>query len=1024
MPKLIDTVAIKRTAAPTMNWDGRTGGVLISHVYLNDDDDRKTKLRIYSIKTTPVDKDVNGSPQVRVALRVCPDWRSQQADEPIYEQIIGAQYADQIVERMKLIAQKDHDELVAAHNTAYAESHPKKAYDKSALKNIGDAARWNAGRIIGSEPSSQIDYLHIAKQNRTILRAAVRNDGRGDILLHADVSVGALPPLSQETTPRPAADAMKPAKSPAMPPSGATPRNTITDGGTRGDSNRGPAMGEMTDGTGGMGDSMPKDAQKEMPPPVGGVPEGLEGAQPPPPDAAPMPSEGDAPGPEADAAPERPLTELIEELERDIAELKQQVNSGETILHGQPVEPVESESDPGLGADMPSQNQSPAGATPVGGGGPPGGVPKGAALPDDHAPQNDAVANLPPEQALQQLISIYETLYAENKALEEQVKQNKDVLGVTLDAIAPLMAIQPAQQAFYEGRIVTLQSVDANIVPYKQVLDELKLVGNLSDAQKKVLESIQEQLRTTSTRRKLKFTDQDPTKKTSDAVEEGQTLGMGNLDLAQAVNDNIDAFKQLEAMHSSLAGTGFAAGAARDSGTNYPADAGGIHDSNDTMFDRIREDIADMLWVSPDDVRMLEKHDKEEADKTPSKKDGVVDVEAGDGHPRWRLDQMIDNGEEALRHQPRQEYLSEGTKILLNKLRNKGQTRIPSEKYTRSKGTAAPPAEADPTKPHPSRTKKRGVDEDAAKYYKDDLYGTDSTKGYGESLVENKVDITDKIAMIFSALVKTGVKLSDDQIANCVEMLDRRPMVHGAFIRYITSSKIETRAELLDRVFELSQENPRFARTLYKVMLEHLIKTSDLLNRTDQPGQKIILDSAMQANPRLVKKLRRLCDSAVGVDEAGVAPKGPQGASEMITAALEMTAAAMPKMTAPKVRKGEDDAVDVLKMEDAAKDYEGPSPGTIDFKLEEKSMQGNYLFMGISWDPDEVTVGGQGLELALKKFVQSVVSHRAPVNYGYSYTAVIKKLDPKKGKALIQVKIAGNADAPLAVSSTSKSESK
>jgi hypothetical protein len=127
-------------------------------------------------------------------------------------------------------------------------------------------------------------------------------------------------------------------------------------------------------------------------------------------------------------------------------------------------------------------------------------------------------------------------------------------------------------------------------------------------------------------------------------------------------------------------------------------------------------------------------------------------------------------------------------------------------------------------------------------------------------------------------------------------------------------------------------------------------------------------------------------------------------------------------MTAPKVRKGEDDAVDVIEMKDVAKDTDVSVPAMIPFEHETPVKRGKYLFMTVKWDPDDMKLSGNSLVVALKKYIQSVVSHRWPVDYGYSFTPVIEEVDPEAGTAIVFFQAATKADAPLAVSSTSKNK--
>lgn len=308
---------------------------------------------------------------------------------------------------------------------------------------------------------------------------------------------------------------------------------------------------------------------------------------------------------------------------------------------------------------------------------------------------------------------------------------------------------------------------------------------------------------------------------------------------------------------------------------------------------------------------------------------------------------------------------------------------------------------------------KQAVDDSAAKYY------TEYYKTYGEQLTSDPREA--RIALIIELAATAGVTLLDEDVVKYMQILEARPMVHGAFLRYAASSTEPTMDDMVQMVFEKSQSDPELSRILDGITIKHLLQTSDLINRMTPEEQMAILGRAMRGNKRFYNRIEKLYRRALGIEDPTpepapeAQPTVPQAGPEILTAALRIMAAGMPKMTAPTVRKGEDDAVDVIKMEDLAKDTDVSVPSAIPFEHETPTKRGKYMYMTIKWDTDDVKVSGNSLVVALKKYVQSIVSHRWPVDFGYSYTPVIEEVDPEAGTAIVYFQAATKGDAPLEV---------
>ena len=772
-------------------------------------------------------------------------------------------------------------------------------YDEKPIEEAKRVALddWNRTYSNPSEKS----YLHLAKTNRDVLRAAIRNDSRGDVIIRAQLKgPGGQPPL--ETKP----DEL------GLSDNGNQPAGTGTES-KRTPLDTIPGTGVIGVGVGNMGIAAQAAPPAPPAPPAEAPPPAPEGA--PPAQAAPPA----APAPEAPPVDDGlSIIDAIQNAQDALDQVKQKVDSGETVLDGKEVESI---ADPPEAAIQPEVN-SPAQATPVMAQVKP--QEPGLDLPSDDELDSafDNATSEHQQPPVQELLAVYNSIKQQAAMLKKQLAdldaQGKAIL---VDHLAPIMRQMDNQQAMLDNRIYKLVEWSQGSTAYSKVLEELVLLGNLDAAQLQLIEQLKAANTNPVSRKEIR--DEGPAEKQGDAG-----MGMDDAGVLSSLNAVIDAYAQINAYIDTMEGEGMTIGAA-------------------------------------------------------------IDADAGSGLSLKKLFQLFVKEDEAKKHDPRKQNLAERNVKWLNRQQDKGYAAAP---------------------PHPSR--KKAVDDEAAEYY-EDYYGP-----YGESLVE------DKIAMIFELAKQAGIELSDEQVAACVDVLGSRPVVHGAYIRYATSSTNPSMGEMLDMVFELSQSDSTLSKELDRITVKQLLRTSDFLNRMSFEDQKQILLRAMRGDARFVNKIKKLYNKALGIEEPKPVeapvqtepqPPVPQAGPEILTAALEITAAGMPKMTNPTVRKGEDDAVDVIKMEDAAKDYKGPTPGTIDFKIDKQNMEGNYLFMAVSWEPEQVKLGGQGLELALKKFVQSVVSHRAPVNYGYSYTGVIKHLDPKKGNAVIQVKIRGDANAPLAI---------
>ena len=827
--------------------------------------------------------------------------------------------------------------------TKYHEGHPtiigkfKAAddfYDKTPIEEAKKFALqdWNKNYANPSERS----YLHLAKSNREVLRAALANDGRGDILIRAQMGPGTLPPLTDSKS-----DELGQSDNGEQPAgTGKHPVNFER-----------PLSGESIPGTGMIGvgkDNMGVSAQVAPPAPPAEPPQADPNAEvgqeavdpnvPPAEEAAPPVDDGMS------------LLDAITDAQNALDSIKQKVDSGETVLHGQEVEPVEDAPQPGI---QPQTNQ-PAGAAPITAQVEPRAcecesmhchpnldcaemvIPanktiygtklcdtcakvmppeymlknqynlrrRGQARPPPlpGAPQLDLPNDEEIDQAfdeatsessgppLGELITIYDTIMAQAKELEKQMNDLK-TQGKTLmvDQLAPAMRELEGQQLELNGKIRKLVEWIQGSTSYGKVFEEL--FTQLDDAQKKLAMEIKAKHTIESPRQELRT---EKPKKHGDGEE------MGEAGVLSALNDVIRLYEQINAAADTVLGQGMSLGAA----------------------------IDDKVCAS---------------------------CEEGN-HQRCS-----------------------GKGCACDNIQCRG---------------------------------KHGVDEAAKDYYRE-YYRT-----YGDSLVEDARK--ERIALILEMAAQAGRQLSDHDIVDYIEILEDRPMVHGAFLRYATSSTDPTMDDMVNMVFEKSQSDQALSKVLDRITVEHLLKTSDLVNKMTPEEQKAILGRAMRGNKRFYNRIQKLYRRALGIEDpkpvAEPQPPVPQAGPEILTAALKIMAAGMPKMTTPKVRKGEDDAVDVIKMEDAAKDADESVPGQIPFEHEKPVKRGKYLYMTVKWSPEDVKVSGNSLQVAIGNYIRTLVSHRWPTDYGYNGIPVIEEIDPEAGTAVVYFQAATKADAPLAVS--------
>jgi hypothetical protein len=308
--------------------------------------------------------------------------------------------------------------------------------------------------------------------------------------------------------------------------------------------------------------------------------------------------------------------------------------------------------------------------------------------------------------------------------------------------------------------------------------------------------------------------------------------------------------------------------------------------------------------------------------------------------------------------------------------------------------------------PQPPPSAKQAVDPNAKEYYHD-YYGE-----YGDKMTREVPNaVTDRMAMVLVEAEAAKVALSDNQVLSIVAFLQKMPEVHGAFERYAQMGGEPSMDQMVAMLMELSQSDRQVAKILDKVTIQHMIRTSDALNRMAPGEQQVILERAIRTSPHLYKKLLRLYNKHLGVPtDQPVAPAQP----EIMMAAMKITAAGM---KTPKPKGQPDDAVDVIKLEDVATDEHTAPAGHIPMTYSDPVVKGVYTYITVSWDPEDVHVGGQSLMLAIRRYVVNMASHKEPIDWGLIGPVHIDDVDPQAGVATVHFRTGKPGNAPVQVQS-------
>jgi hypothetical protein len=313
-------------------------------------------------------------------------------------------------------------------------------------------------------------------------------------------------------------------------------------------------------------------------------------------------------------------------------------------------------------------------------------------------------------------------------------------------------------------------------------------------------------------------------------------------------------------------------------------------------------------------------------------------------------------------------------------------------------------------KPH----KIEAVDQEAKDYW-EDLFGP-----YGVSMTEEKVAALASDAIEICASL--GMAADENQLIQIVSTVANRPAVHGALMKFAQDGQ-ESDDALVDQILEISQSNHDVSKVVDRMTLEFLIKNSDALHNMSLEQQRSMMWRAVRADGRYRKRLMNLRDKALGIVKppaapAEAAPAPAPLAPEIGVMAMKLTAAGFKQ---PKPNKGLDDAVDVVKMEDIGTKPNPVVPGHIPMTHSKPTQRGIYVHLTVTWEPDDVKVGGQSLLHSIENYVKGVASHREFTDFGFIGNVHIDDVDPKAGSASVYFRAKdGAGGAVKEVKETSK----
>ena len=298
------------------------------------------------------------------------------------------------------------------------------------------------------------------------------------------------------------------------------------------------------------------------------------------------------------------------------------------------------------------------------------------------------------------------------------------------------------------------------------------------------------------------------------------------------------------------------------------------------------------------------------------------------------------------------------------------------------------------------------TDDSAAEYWSDYL------GEYGDQMVDPDIKL-DRIAMILAEAKIANVELSDDKVMNIAAQLERQPSGFGEFIRYAQLGGEPSLEQMANMMLELSNSDPQIAKVLDKMTVKYLISKSDALNRMSMQEQYDIILRAIRSNSHMRNQLKRLYNKHLGIQPEQLDQPIPANDPQIVSVAMKITAAGMKD---PKIKGQLDDAVDVVKLDDVAKDENQYVPGTVPMTYEKPISNGVYTYVTIAWDPDDAEkLSGQSLALAVRKYVSSVMGRREVVDFGFIGAIHIDELDAEAGTALVHFRAAKPGNAKPAV---------
>lgn len=709
---------------------------------------------------------------------------------------------------------------------------------------------------------------------------------------------------------------------------------------------KGPLSTEEIPGTGKIGQEMPS---APPPPPMDGAPPmpGADGA----------PPMGDAPSGEDNPAMELSLEEALQQLSDTSDAVKEKVESGETVLDGQQVEPVEEAPASGMPAAP-----EPAGATPA----PMNGMASINKSADDPPPSAPGPEDL---SDASDAIKSWTVNKAKIDALDEQllVLKNENTL-LMVDRIAPVMRDIQDKIIAVDGQLYKFNEWTQDHPQYGQIFNKLMLL--MDDALQKVAKSLKDEHTTKTPMMTVKPT--GPGKM-------GQMEGAPLLSALKGLDAVLEQMLKLMGQESELP---MAAG--KIAGVPYCSQC--------------------ETWYGKGDA---DKHAHANESKGKEAQMAVTPT-------RCNCENMA--CESAGLHvagsckQPAGAHKAKD----LGPLCDDCASRM-SPQYM----LAAKDIEQD------DERGREGVDDNA----KDVLesywgeYGEMLTRDIPRKHHESSV-LDQRVADIMLVAAKYNRQVTAEQVTDFISSLDCRPIVLNA----AHNTDVTSIPELVDAVFQVSDQNPRVSRVLDRMTLEYLMHKSDTLRWLQPDEQKSIVTRAVRENPRLHERLTKLLakygdglPSKPTLDaESPTSPTPITEPSELSEGQLPVEPTGLDRMAAglkqPKVKGPPDDAVKLDKMKDLASDSIRPPYGNVPMKHTAPVKHGTNLYMEISWDPEDAKLSGPGMRQAIISFVKGLESKKEFINLGITGKIHVYDIDLEAGTASVHFVSSRPGNAPLAVS--------